>query len=885
MRKDRQDSGSSQESNDHQSPGKSGRREPRKNVSIRGKVNLAERAKSFDANFKNPFNEAKFNTFSPEAVNRSKSFSNNDNGGVFAFHKNYPSLSEEQRRNLEGQIQNMSKEERALVERRRQAQERMRSPAQIPKRRGMGEKMKKMLDDSDHRRITNSSVRPVHLPMTNFGKGHAVGEIDDAPITKHAVKLKNVCAPKLRVDPKTFKPQSNPKTELQRKLLKKVINKNFVLKDHHSDTEKALVDAMQTVDVRKGEILAKEGDTSEENDNFYVLEKGKVEFLLGNERVKTAKAGESFGEERLLLRVPNETTVRALEPSTLLKLNQAEYRAIVEKTVTDNLPPPPKSKSKSKSKPSPSTPTTPKTPRSSRVEDRKPAASQRPPRPPSSRSSSPDVTRTPRSSSPSAMKSKTTRKKRTSQSKPKPKTDEYEIFDPSSLEQHSAEFQRQAKIRRSVKKHANDKDDLEFIKVLGEGQFGEVWLVAATLPDIDPPKQKFAYKIQSKNDEEGMREDAVADIKREIDILDQIHHPFICNLVNTYESEDSLDMLLGLIPGGELWDQIHIEDPETGEWESGLSEHRAQFIAFVLADTFAFFHLREFLFRDLKPENIMLDADGYPCLVDFGFAKHVPTGGRTFTFCGTPNYVAPEIVRNAGQSVGVDHWALGVVVHEMVSGENPFFWDDMGQVELYQAITDEDPSPIPDDKVASAEVRDFISQLLVKDPEKRLGFNGPKEIMKHPWFKDMPSIDDFRAKNIKAPKDNDVRPPHKFIDGYKPPPPPVQSDDEEEEEQEEVVIEKPKKEYTEIMMLSPTKVWKTDKIIEDMRRKSRQGYYATPKTDKQRSSSQERRKLLGNRLTGFDAEGNGISFGGLSSPTKSPREAPTKRGMNRNFTF
>lgn len=608
-------SGTSNDNDDDEPPRVREKRRPTKNKSAKiGRSSLIERARSFDPNFNNKFDENKFKTFKPESVQRSKSFE--DDGG-FAFQMVKPSLTEERRRSMEGNIHAKSKEEMALVEHRRREAERARKAAELPKRKGISDKMKKLLDDSDHRRV--SSVRPVHLPMTTFGKP-AVGEIDNTPITKHAVKLQNVRAPKLRVDPQTYKPKSNPKTELQRKLVKRAINKNFVLKDLHSKTEKALVNAMESVTVEKGEILATQGESGEDDDNFYVLEKGKVEFLVDNERVKTAKAGEAFGEERLLLRVPNAATVRALVPSTLLKLNQAEYRAIVEKTVTANLPSPP--------------PPAPKT--TTRVEEhKKPSASayERPPRPPGSRSSSSSSTPKTADAKRKSKSSASTKAAAPQQKKPKP-ADEYEIFDPSSLEQHSAEFQRQAQIRRSVKKHATEKDDLEFIKVLGEGQFGEVWLVAATLPDIDPPKQKFAYKIQNKDDEEGLREDAVADIRREIDVLEQIHHPFIVHLVNTYETEDSLDMLLGLIPGGELWDQIHIEDTETGEWISGLSEHRAQFVTYVLVDTFAFIHSKEFLFRDLKPENIMLDNDNYPCLVDFGFAKHVPTGGRTFTFCG-----------------------------------------------------------------------------------------------------------------------------------------------------------------------------------------------------------------------------------------------------------
>jgi len=318
--------------------------------------------------------------------------------------------------------------------------------------------------------------------------------------------------------------------------------------------------------------------------------------------------------------------------------------------------------------------------------------------------------------------------------------------------ENSPAFQQQEALRKSACKYASSKDDLEFIKVLGEGQFGEVWLVAANLRDQDPCRHEFALKMQKlSGDEDGgdgfSVEEAKDAIRNEIKVLKSLRHPLIVNLVQTYESEDSMDMLLGLIPGGELWDEIHKQEAD-GSWVSGIPEGKARFYAYVLADTLGFLHSRGYIFRDLKPENVMIDQDGYPIIVDFGFAKYLEPNEKTFTFCGTPNYVAPEIITNAGHGKEVDYWALGVVIYEMVSGENPFFYDGMEQFALYEAITDEDPYEMSAKVTASDQVRELTDLLFLKDPQERLGSEGVHEILGHAWFHGMPPLSEIRAKSV-----------------------------------------------------------------------------------------------------------------------------------------
>lgn len=143
----------------------------------------------------------------------------------------------------------------------------------------------------------------------------------------------------------------------------------------------------------------------------------------------------------------------------------------------------------------------------------------------------------------------------------------------------------------------------------------------------------------------------------------------------------------------------------------------------------------------------MIDADGYPVLVDFGCSKHCPD--KTFTFVGTPNYVAPEIITNAGHNRCVDYWALGITVYEMLTGENPFFFDGMDPVTLYHAICNEKYYPLSGH---SAELVDLMDRLLEKNPAQRLGMlaNGVDDFFDHPWFEGMDLVR-IRSKEWIAP--------------------------------------------------------------------------------------------------------------------------------------
>ena len=160
----------------------------------------------------------------------------------------------------------------------------------------------------------------------------------------------------------------------------------------------------------------------------------------------------------------------------------------------------------------------------------------------------------------------------------------------------------------------------------------------------------------------------------------------------------------------------------------------AQFYAAEVVLAFEFLHSQGIVYRDLKPENMVINRDGHIRIIDFGFAKVLADQGITYTLCGTPDYLAPEILRQQGYGMGVDWWALGVLIYEMLTGTPPFY--DSNHLKLYDKIRFSDPSFPPglDDTA-----KDLISRLLYKDPFRRLGcgHQGVNEIKSHPWFKEV----------------------------------------------------------------------------------------------------------------------------------------------------
>jgi serine/threonine protein kinase len=213
----------------------------------------------------------------------------------------------------------------------------------------------------------------------------------------------------------------------------------------------------------------------------------------------------------------------------------------------------------------------------------------------------------------------------------------------------------------------------------------------------------------------------VEHINSERTILDRVRHPFVVELYATYQDNLNVYMLLSYIPGGELFSHLR----RAGRFSADVT--RFYLACIVLA--IEYLHAKNIIYRDLKPENLLLDRTGYLRIADFGFAKVVED--RTFTLCGTPEYLAPEIVLSQGHGKAVDWWALGILAFEMLAGYPPFFDDH--PLGIYEKILrNEIAFPSYIDPYA----KDLIKGLLTADRSKRMGNlkGGAKDVMNHPWF-------------------------------------------------------------------------------------------------------------------------------------------------------
>lgn len=279
------------------------------------------------------------------------------------------------------------------------------------------------------------------------------------------------------------------------------------------------------------------------------------------------------------------------------------------------------------------------------------------------------------------------------------------------------------------------RDELQMIRVLGEGTFGRVMLCRAR-------DQIWALKIQQKAVIDQMRQKK--NIMNEKRIMQALNHPFILRLEATYQSRDCLDMLLEIVRGGELFDLLSRAP------NGVVSAREAWFYMACVISAFNHMWQKDIIYRDLKPENLMLDKHGYLKVVDFGFAKTL-NGKLTHTLCGTPEYFAPELVKGKGYGKPVDIWGTGILLYEMLCGYTPYA--DMVNYDTTRVCKNilKKGLEIPSD-VSEPLARDLIAKILEKNPLKRLGCGakGPKEIMAHPWFKSL-NWDNLDNRRYEAP--------------------------------------------------------------------------------------------------------------------------------------
>ena len=260
-------------------------------------------------------------------------------------------------------------------------------------------------------------------------------------------------------------------------------------------------------------------------------------------------------------------------------------------------------------------------------------------------------------------------------------------------------------------------DDFEIISVLGRGGYGKVQLVR-----FKEDGQLYALKSMSKHliEESGQIQQTLT----ERDVLLKTVHPFLVGAHHTFQTAEKIFLVLDYVPGGELFGRLKEEER--------FSESRVRLYAAEILLGLGQLHSLGFVYRDLKPENILVDAEGHLKITDFGLAKgKMNSGATTTTFCGTPEYVAPEMLRQEPYTKSVDWWSYGILIYEMLTGLPPFFDENTNR--MYQMILKDDVV-FPDD--LSPDVQDLISKLLNKYPQARLGA-GPKDfedIKAHKFF-------------------------------------------------------------------------------------------------------------------------------------------------------
>lgn len=278
--------------------------------------------------------------------------------------------------------------------------------------------------------------------------------------------------------------------------------------------------------------------------------------------------------------------------------------------------------------------------------------------------------------------------------------------------------------------------DFEFLSVIGKGSFGKVYMAKHKFED-----KIYAIKVLKK--EAIIRRNEVKHIMAERNVLIRnVKHPFLVCLHYSFQSNDKLYFVLDYVNGGELF--YHLLRKRL------FPEPRVKFYAAEMAHAIGYMHSKDIIYRDLKPENILIDSTGHIRLTDFGLCKEgIQAYTTTSTFCGTPEYLAPEILLKKPYTRAVDWWCLGSVIYEMLFGLPPFYSKDTNQMYsniLYQGLR------MNHNVQVTQHAKNLIVELLQKEQYKRLGASELDfiEIRDHSFFSEI-SWSDLLEKKIPVP--------------------------------------------------------------------------------------------------------------------------------------
>ncbi|KAJ3595005.1 hypothetical protein NHX12_004310 [Muraenolepis orangiensis] len=295
-------------------------------------------------------------------------------------------------------------------------------------------------------------------------------------------------------------------------------------------------------------------------------------------------------------------------------------------------------------------------------------------------------------------------------------------------------LQQDNQLREEEQFHFSLKD-FKCVAVLGRGHFGKVLLA-----EYKSTGEMFAIKALKKGDIVARDEvDSLMCEKRIFETVNSVRHPFLVNLFACFQTQEHVCFVMEYAAGGDLMMHIHADV---------FSEPRAIFYAACVVLGLKFLHDHKIVYRDLKLDNLLLDTEGYVKIADFGLCKEgMGFRDRTSTFCGTPEFLAPEVLTETSYTRAVDWWGLGVLIFEMLVGESPFPGDD--EEEVFDSIVNDE---VRYPRFLSTEAISIMRRLLRRSPERRLGAGerDAEEVKKHLFFRNM-DWNGLLAKKVKPP--------------------------------------------------------------------------------------------------------------------------------------